>query len=99
MAMLNSACWNPKVKDEFISCSNDGYVQGFFLFPSLCHTCNWSFLCNGRCLMHSLLGTFVICKYVAFSSFFKLLPIVVLFYFLFFVHDLYKALPFDNGLK
>jgi len=49
--------------------------------------------------MHSLLGTFVICKYVAFSYFFKLLPIVVLFYFLFFVHDLYKALPFDNGLK
>ena len=25
--MLNNACWNPKVKDEFISCSNDGYVM------------------------------------------------------------------------
>ena len=32
VAMLNSACWNPKVKDEFISCSNDGYEQGFSLF-------------------------------------------------------------------
>jgi len=80
VAMLNSACWNPKVKDEFISCSNDGYVQDFFVFPSLCHTCNESLVCNGGCLMHSHLGTFVMCtcKYVAFSNFFKLLPIVLL---------------------
>ncbi|KAJ7378457.1 WD repeat-containing protein 70 [Desmophyllum pertusum] len=27
VAMLNNACWNPKVKDEFISCSNDGTVR------------------------------------------------------------------------
>ncbi|KAL9970616.1 hypothetical protein ACROYT_G023023 [Oculina patagonica] len=27
VAMLNSACWNPKFKDEFISCSNDGTVR------------------------------------------------------------------------
>ncbi|RMX49261.1 hypothetical protein pdam_00013566 [Pocillopora damicornis] len=27
VAMLNNACWNPKVKDEFITCSNDGTVR------------------------------------------------------------------------
>lgn len=27
VAMLNNACWNPKIKDEFITCSNDGTVR------------------------------------------------------------------------
>lgn len=27
VAMLNNACWNPKIKDEFISCSDDGTVR------------------------------------------------------------------------
>jgi len=27
VAMLHNACWNPKVKDEFISCSDDGTVR------------------------------------------------------------------------
>jgi WD40 repeat protein len=26
-AMLNSGCWNPKVKQEFMTCSNDGTVR------------------------------------------------------------------------
>uniref|UniRef100_H2YPA6 WD repeat-containing protein 70 n=1 Tax=Ciona savignyi TaxID=51511 RepID=H2YPA6_CIOSA len=26
-AMLNGGCWNPKVKDEFMTCSNDGTVR------------------------------------------------------------------------
>lgn len=39
--MLHSACWNPKIRDEFISCSDDGLVNNkslllngleFFLF-------------------------------------------------------------------
>ena len=24
VAMLNNACWNPKIRDEFITCSDDG---------------------------------------------------------------------------
>ncbi|CAH3019429.1 unnamed protein product [Porites evermanni] len=27
VAMLHNACWNPKTKDEFISCSDDGTVR------------------------------------------------------------------------
>uniref|UniRef100_A0A6Q2ZPK5 WD repeat-containing protein 70 n=1 Tax=Esox lucius TaxID=8010 RepID=A0A6Q2ZPK5_ESOLU len=26
-AMLNSGCWHPKIKDEFMTCSNDGTVR------------------------------------------------------------------------
>ena len=25
-AMLNSGCWHPKIKEEFMTCSNDGWV-------------------------------------------------------------------------
>ena len=26
-AMLNSGCWHPKIREEFLTCSNDGWVH------------------------------------------------------------------------
>jgi len=28
-AMLNAGCWHPKNKEEFMTCSNDGYIIYF----------------------------------------------------------------------
>lgn len=28
-AFLNSGCWNPKTREEFMTCSNDGYLYIF----------------------------------------------------------------------
>uniref|UniRef100_A0A674ECS5 WD repeat-containing protein 70 n=1 Tax=Salmo trutta TaxID=8032 RepID=A0A674ECS5_SALTR len=36
-AMLNSGCWHPKIKDEFMTCSNDGTVRTWDLSSNKKH--------------------------------------------------------------
>ncbi|KAL8203972.1 UNVERIFIED_CONTAM: WD repeat-containing protein 70 [Gekko kuhli] len=34
-AMLNSGCWHPKIKEEFLTCSNDGRYTKYGLNNSM----------------------------------------------------------------